>query len=512
MLLSKLLDGILPLGGLPDVEVLGVAADSRRVKPGDLFVAARGGSTDGHQFLPEAAARGALVLAGENPDPGLGLPYLRIPDSRHFLAQAAAAWNGYPSRRLTMIGVTGTDGKTTTSSLIHHLLESAGVLTGLVTSVSARIGKREVDTGFHVTTPDPIDLQALLAEMASAGMTHAVVEVTSHGLAQHRVAACDFDLGVLTNITHEHLDYHGSYRDYLEAKAKLFEGLAHSASKPSGIEQLAVLNRDDESFPVVRGKVAVRMVSYGESPQADVRATQVSAGIEGLSFQLHGPAYQLAVRTPLVGVFNLSNCLAAAAAAIEGLGLPPDRVAAAMDRFPGVPGRMERVEMGQDFLAIVDFAHTPNALQRALETARGLTAGRVIAVFGAAGLRDRAKRRMMPEVSVRLADNTILTAEDPRTESLDEILVEMAAGAEAGGGREGSTFWRVPDRGEAIRQAVRLATPGDIVLVCGKGHEQSMAFGAAEHPWDDRIAMRAALAERLGVEGPPMPPLPTSGR
>jgi len=510
MRLSPLLEGIYPLGGLPDVEILGVAADSRRVKPGDLFIATRGGTTDGHQFLPEAAARGALVLAGENPDPGLGLPYLRVPDSRLFLARAAAAWNGYPSHRLTMIGVTGTDGKTTTSSLLHHLLESAGVPTGLVTSVSARIGKREVDTGFHVTTPDPLDLQALLAEMAGAGMTHAVVETTSHGLAQHRVAACDFDIGVLTNITHEHLDYHGSYRDYLEAKAKLFEGLAHSASKPNGIERLAVLNRDDESFPAVRGRVTVRTASYGESSQADVRATHVAAGIEGLSFRIHGPAYQLAVRTPLLGVHNLGNCLAAAAAAIEGLHLSPGHVAAAIHTFLGVPGRMERVEMGQAFLAMVDFAHTPNALGRVLKAAQGLTAGRVIAVFGAAGLRDRAKRRMMAELSVRLADDTILTAEDPRTESLDEILAEMAAGAEAGGGREGSTFWRVPDRGEAIRQAVRMAAPGDIVLACGKGHEQSMAFGEVEHPWDDRIAMRAALAERLGVEGPPMPRLPTS--
>jgi UDP-N-acetylmuramoyl-L-alanyl-D-glutamate--2,6-diaminopimelate ligase len=272
-----------------------------------------------------------------------------------------------------------------------------------------------------------------------------------------------------------------------------------------------VLNRDDESYAALREKTSVRVVSYGESPEADVRGTEVSAGIEGLSFRIRGPGYQPLAHTPLLGDYNLSNCLAAAAAAIEGLGLHPDDVATAIRTFPGVPGRMERVDLGQDLLAIVDFAHTPNALRRALQATRRLTAGRLIAVFGAAGLRDRAKRRMMGELSIKLADITVLTAEDPRTESLDEILAEMAAGAEAGGGREGTTFWRIPDRGEAIRHAIRLASAGDVVLVCGKGHEQSMAFGDVEHPWDDRVAVRAALAEGLKVDGPPMPRLPTSG-
>ena len=510
MRLSALLRDIAPLGGLPDVEVSGLAADSRRVKPGDLFIATRGGTSDGHRFLPQAAERGAAVLAGETPDPGLGRPYLQVRESRLFLAQLSAAWNGYPGRRLTMLGVTGTDGKTTTASLLHHMLASAGKPTGLITSVRARIGEREVDTGFHVTTPDPLDLQALLAQMADARMGHAVIETTSHGLDQYRVAACDFDLGVLTNITHEHLDYHGSYQAYLEAKAKLFEGLADSASKPAGIDRLAVLNRDDESYAALRVRTSVRVVSYGESPEADVRGTEVSAGIEGLSFRIRGPGYQPLAHTPLLGDYNLGNCLAAATAAIEGLGLHPDDVATAISTFPGVPGRMERVDLGQDFLAVVDFAHTPNALRRALQATRRLTDGRLIAVFGAAGLRDRAKRRMMAGLSIELADFTVLTAEDPRTESLDEILAEMAAGAEAGGGREGTTFWRIPDRGEAIRHGLRLASPGDVVLVCGKGHEQSMAFGDVEHPWDDRVAVRAALAERLEVDGPSMPMLPTS--
>jgi UDP-N-acetylmuramoyl-L-alanyl-D-glutamate--2,6-diaminopimelate ligase len=508
MRLSVLLKGILPLGGLPDVEVAGLTADSRRVEPGFLFVATTGGTTDGHRFLPEAAARGAKALAGEQPDPALGLPYLRVPNSRLFLAQAAAAWNGHPSRRMVMIGVTGTDGKTTTSSLIHHILEQNGIAAGLVTSVGARIGRRQVDTGFHVTTPDPLELQTFLAQMVDAGLAHAVVETTSHGLAQHRVAACDFDLGVLTNVTHEHLDYHGSYAAYLEAKARLFEGLADSPAKPVSVERLAILNRDDSSFDPIRERSSVRVIAYGEDRRADVRAEEVAAGKSEMSFMLVGPSYRLPIRTTLRGVYNLGNCLAAAATAIEGLRMAPEAVARALEQVPGIPGRMELVEAGQPFLAIVDFAHTPNALRRALESVRTMTDGRVVAVLGSAGLRDREKRRMMGEIAARLADFTVLTAEDPRTESLREILEAMAAGARAGGGEEGRTFWRVPDRGDALRQAVRLAGPGDAIVACGKGHEQSMAFGETEYPWDDRLALQAAIAEHLGREGPPMPVLP----
>ncbi len=508
MRLAALLTEIVPIGGAPDVDITGVTADSRRVSAGSLFVALKGGTTDGHRYFVDAAARGAAVLAGEQGDPGLGLPYLQVPDTRLFLARAAAAWNGFPARRMIVIGVTGTDGKTTTSCLLHHILERLGIAAGMVTSVGARIGVKQVDTGFHVTTPDPLELQAFLGQMVEAGMTHAVVETTSHGLAQHRVAGCEFDLGVLTNVTHEHLDYHGSYQAYLEAKARLFAGLAQTAPKPTPIERRAILNRDDSSFEPMRAAASVPIVAYGEDPRADVRAESVSPSRDGLSFTLRGPGYRQPVRTPLLGAYNLSNCLAAAATAIEGLGLPPEPVAEALGSFPGVPGRMELVDAGQPFLAVVDFAHTPNALRRALEAARRLAEGKVIAVFGAAGLRDREKRRMMGEVAAELADLTVLTAEDPRTEPLVGILEEMAAGARSGGGREGETFVRVPDRGDALRHAVRLAGAGDVVIACGKGHEQSMAFGETEYAWDDRTALRAAIAELVGAAGPPMPVLP----
>ena len=510
MRLSTLLKEIVSTPGLPEVEITGLTADSRRVAPGALFVALKGGTTDGHRFFVDAAARGAAALAGEEADPGLGLPYLRVPEPRSFLALAAAAWNGFPARRMIVIGVTGTDGKTTTSSLLHHILERSGIAAGLVTSVGARIGARQVDTGFHVTTPDPIELQAFLAQMVEGGMTHAVIETTSHGLAQHRVDGCEFDLGVLTNVTHEHLDYHGSSQAYLEAKARLFAGLAGSAPKPTSPARRAILNRDDSSFETMRAAASVPVAAYGEDHRADVRAEGPAYSRDGLAFTLVGPGYRREIRTPLLGAYNLSNCLAAAAAAIKGLGLPPQAVTRALGDFPGVPGRMERVDAGQPFVAVVDFAHTPNALRRALEAARRLTGGKVIAVFGAAGLRDREKRRMMGEVAAALADFTVLTAEDPRTESLRGILDEMADGVRRGGGREGETFVRVPDRGDALRHAVRLAGWGDVVIACGKGHEQSMAFGETEYPWDDRTALRAALAEFLGEAGPAMPALPRS--
>lgn len=510
MRLRALLEEVHPTGGLPDLEITGLTADSRSVGPGSLFVAIRGGSTDGHRFLTEAAAKGAAFLAGEDSDPGLRVPYLKVPNSRLFLASAAAAWNDYPARRMVMIGVTGTDGKTTTASLLHHLLETTGHATGLVTSVGARVGGREVDTGFHVTTPDPIALQSFLGEMVAAGLTHAVVETTSHGLSQHRVAACEFDIGILTNVTHEHLDYHGSFDDYLAAKTMLFSGLSEESVKAHGVERVAVLNQDDGSYDSIRSRTGVRVVAYGLAGKGDVQAIDWTSGADGIAFDLAGPGYRVPVRVPILGAYNVANALAAAAAAVEALGVGPSAVGAAMGTFGGVPGRMERVDLGQPFLAVVDFAHTPNALHRALLSARDLSEGRVIAVFGSAGLRDREKRRMMAETSVRLADMTILTAEDPRTESLEAILDRMAEGARHAGATEGETFLRIPDRGEAIRQAAGMAQAGDIVIVCGKGHEQSMAFGDVEHPWDDRLALRAALSERLGRVGPPMPILPTS--
>ncbi len=502
-----------------EVSITGIALDSRAVKPGYLFVAEKGATLDGHDFIPHAIQNGAAGIAGERPIEGLPVPYVRLRDSREALTWLSAAFYDWPGRKLTVIGVTGTDGKTTTTNLIYQILKAAGIRAGMVSTVNAVIGREVLDTGFHVTTPDAHDLQRYLAMMVEAGLTHAVLETTSHGWAQHRADACEFDIGVVTNITHEHLDQHGSYENYRAAKARLFTSLERTAEKSQGNPRLAVLNRDDSSFDFLNGLVRVKSLSYGLDPCADLRATNVALGLNGCDFEAVHSSFRIRLSTPLVGAYNVSNCLAALGACIVGVGVSPEIAIRGVAALAEVPGRMERIELGQPFTAIVDFAHTPNALKVTLEAARALlpeAAGdqrhRVIAVFGSAGLRDREKRRMMAETSAKLADLTILTAEDPRTESLDAILAEMAQGATQAGGREGGTFWRVPDRGEAIRFAVRMARPGDIVLACGKGHEQSMCFGKVEHAWDDRIAMRAALAELLGSSGPAMPYLPTRDR
>ena len=498
------------ISGLPDLKIMALTADSRRVVPGTLFVAVRGSVSDGHHHIFDAVTHGAIVVVGEESDPGLGVPYLRVSDSRMALAHLAAAWHGNPARKLVMIGVTGTDGKTTTVNLIFNILQAAGLSTGMITTVNAVIGDRTLDTGLHVTTPGSLEVQGYLAQMVDEGMTHCVLEATSHGLAQRRVAACDFDVAVVTNITHEHLDYHDTFEAYRQAKSQLFTWLGEGADKVGGPIKTAILNLDDNSYEYLQQITPVRQVTYGQSPEADVTADEAVSSAEGLRFTVRGQGYSLPVHSGLIGSYNLGNCLAAFSAAVLGLGLTPEIAVRGIARLKQIPGRMEVVDLGQPFTALVDFAHTPNGLRQALETARGLIDGRLIAVIGSAGLRDRAKRRMMAEISVELADLTILTAEDPRTEPLEMILDEMAEGALERGGLEGTTFVRIPDRGQALRFAVRQAGPGDLVISCGKGHEQSMCFGEIEYPWDDRVALRAALAERLGVEGPPMPRLPTS--
>jgi len=555
--------------GEADPDITSLTADSRRVTPGTLFIAARGESFDGHDYIRYAVENGAAAIIGERENRELegtegtqgteasspsslsspssfssrfpSIPYIAVSNSRAALAWLAAAWHGFPSRRLVLMGVTGTDGKTTTSTLIHSILTAAGLKAGLISTVSAIIGDETLDTGFHVTTPDALAVQGYLARMVAAGLTHCVLEVTSHGLAQHRVTGCDFDVAVITNITHEHLDYHGTFENYRAAKGTLFESLALSAPKPGGPAKAAVLNVDDSSYEYLHSITRVDRYGYSLKSGADVWAADVRYAPEGLHFRAVGPSFEIPVSTTLVGEYNLSNCLAALTATVSALGLSPEAAQRGIAALKGVPGRMERVDLGQSFTAIVDFAHTPNALRRALETAGGMlltvdakrtesaerrkekisafsarfasavkNKGRIIAVFGSAGLRDLEKRRLMAEVSAELADITVLTAEDPRTESLTAILQVMSEGMRAKGKVEEKSFYRIPDRAEAIRFAVRLAQPGDIVLACGKGHEQSMCFGTTEYPWDDRVAMRAALAELLNVPGPAMQKLPTS--
>jgi len=519
------------LHGDPNVLITGITEDSREVKPGNLFVAYRGVAADGHQFIAGAIRRGAAAVVMEEaegegrgtfPPLSPSFPLVHVPSGREALAHLCAAWQGFPGRRMSMIGVTGTDGKTTTVNLIYHILRAAGHRAGMISTVNAVIGDKVYGTGLHTTTPDSPDLQRYLAEMVAAGTTHAVLEATSEGLAQHRVAACDFDLAVVTNVTHEHLYAHGTFENYREAKAMLFRGLSSAHRKP-GLSKVAVLNADDPSYDYLRHIAADCHLSYALNRDADVATSDIRHSSHALTFAARTPAGDFPVQTPLIGRYNVYNCLAAIGVGVA-LELPVEVMQAGIRALQGIPGRMERIDCGQPFTVIVDFAHTPGALEQALKTVRELAEGRVWVVFGCAGLRDVGKRPMMGELAegrvwvvfgcaglrdvgkrpmmgelaARLADFAVLTAEDPRTEPLEEIMEQIAVGCERGGAREGERYWRIGDRGEAIRFAIERARAADLVLVTGKGHERSMCFGTTEYPWSDQEAVREALKGVLG--------------
>ncbi len=503
---------------LPQLPVAGVEFDSREVTKGSVFVAIEGEYQDGHAYIRSALDRGAVMIAGTQQKWLEMLPdqYVWVDDGRKALAYLAAAYYGFPARRMTVLGVTGTDGKTTTTNLIYQILKQAGFKTGMISTVNAVIGDETVDTGFHVTTPEAPMVQKLLARMVNCGLTHVVLETTSHGLAQQRVAACEYDIGVFTNITHEHLDYHGTYENYVLTKARLISFLAETKSKELGAIRLAVLNKDDQSYPflqkILKGIAgdAVHSISYSRENSADICLLNEAHFPNGLSIELAIRDQKVSIHSNLIGSYNVSNIMAAVGATSIGLDIAPEVISAGIAALPDIPGRMERIDLGQNFTAMVDFAHTPNAIKVTLETARKITKGRIIAIFGSAGLRDREKRKLMAVEGVKQADLCIFTAEDPRTEKLEDILAEMKLAAEKVGGALGKDFFIEPDRGNAIRLGLQLAETDDLVIACGKGHEQSMCFEKTEYLWDDRIAMRAALAELLKIEGPPMPYLPTA--
>ncbi len=521
MRLSDLLAHVPGVQTVPqrDAEITApVSENAATVEVGGVFVARRGANVDGHDLIPQAVTRGAAAVIGERPpdEVACSVPYAQVENGRAALGPLAAAYYGFPSRQLVVIGVTGTDGKTTTCTLIHSILKAAGLPVGLISTVNAVIGDEELPTGLHVTTPPAPDVQRYLARMVRAGLTHVVLEATSHGLAQGRVDGVDFDVAVLTNVTHEHLDFHSTWEEYRAAKARLFSMTAASYRK-AGVPKAAVINADDPSAEVFRHAATGvdRVLSYALEVvrPADIRAEAVEYHPDATRLTLVGPqSLDQPVETALVGAFNVANILAAAGAASVLLDEHPEKLRAALAEgirnMPPIPGRMERINEGQGYLAVVDFAHTPNALRRALETARMMVPPerRVIAIFGSAGLRDREKRRMMAEIGMQLADCVVLTAEDPRTESLAAILNEMAQGCIHAGGVEGENFWRVMDRGRALAFGCSLARQGDLVMACGKGHEQSMCFGEMEYPWDDRAAMRAA------IRGAPLLTLPTANQ
>ncbi|MCL4459864.1 MAG: UDP-N-acetylmuramoyl-L-alanyl-D-glutamate--2,6-diaminopimelate ligase [Chloroflexi bacterium] len=481
------------IGGRTNVEVSRIVADSRLVQPGDLFVAIVGLEHDGHNFALAALARGAVAVVGERQMPlPAHIPQVIVADSRKALALLSAAFYHFPARDLRLIGVTGTDGKTTTVNLICAILETAGHKIGLISTVKAKVGDRLIDARPHTTTPEAPDIQRILAEMRQVGTEYAVIETTSHALDQERTYACDYDVAVITNVTHEHFDYHGTYERYLTAKAKLFQSLRSSYRKPN-TPKVSVLNRDDPSFAVLSRIETDLILSYGLEAGAEVRATDITFTPSRTQFVLRSPEGSFPIDSRLLGVFNVYNILAAVSVAIAQE-VPQEAVQEGVHAFKGVEGRMEEVDCGQDFRVIVDFAHTPNALRQVLELARRLTQGRVIAVFGCTGLRDRTKRPIMGEIAARLAEVIVLTTEDPRTEDPRDIMAEIAVGCERVGRREGVDYQRIVDRAEAIAFALRSARSGDVVIITGKGHERTMIVGSTDFPWSDQEIVRKVLS------------------
>jgi len=497
------------LARLPDARVVAgqpgpaaaVSYDSRRVVPGALFVAVPGFETDGHRYLDDALRRGANVLVVQADRESLwaplasrtGVAIVAVPDTRRALAQVAAAFYGEPARKLGVVGVTGTDGKTTTVHLIAHLLAQAGRPAGFMSSVAFRSDGEAMLNKTHMTTLEAPEIQERLAQMVDAGLRYAVLEASSHGLALHRLDECAFDVAVFTSLSSDHLDFHGTREEYRAAKGRLFQMLDESDAK-DGVAKAAVVNADDPASGYFRSLTRARTVTYGIEALADVRAEAIAH--DGLSTRFRLVTAQGGADVPvgLAGRYNVYNCLAAAAAALsQGVGLEDG--ARGLASFPGVPARLEEIATGQPFRVVVDFASTPEALRRVLETVRPVTEGRLIVVFGCAGERDPGRREGMGRAAGELADFALLTNEDPRREDPDAIIEAIAAALRQAGREEQRDFVRVPDRREAIRRAFQYAEPGDTVLLAGKGTEPSIVIGTEHVPWDERAVVRELLEE-----------------
>jgi UDP-N-acetylmuramoyl-L-alanyl-D-glutamate--2,6-diaminopimelate ligase len=476
------------------VPVNGITYDSRTAAPGSLFVALRGAAFDGHWFIGTALERGATTILAEEPVPD---PRARcvvvVPDSRAALAQIAATFYDNPSHAVGLIGVTGTKGKTTTSFLIEAILGQT-IETGLIGTVDLKVGARRWRNPIHQTTPESLDVQRLLHEMVAARVEWAILETSSHALVNHRVERCAYDIAVITNVTHEHLDFHGTYENYLAAKGELLARIAPPAMKGGRWPRGAIINRDDPGAASLLGRtVGAPEWTYGLGADADIRATDITANEDGLAFLLTSPWGVFRIQTPLLGRFNIYNALAAAGACLLA-GVPPETVARGLADFAGVPGRVQRIDAGQPFLTVVDFAHNADSLEQILTLLRGVTAGKLVAVFGSAGERDVTKRAQMGAVCARLADAAIFTDEDPRSEDPLAILREIAAGAANVGWTEGREYTLVPDRRAAIVRAIARAAPGDTILLAGKGHENTMVYADRTIAWDEATEARLALA------------------
>jgi len=490
MKLRELLSGseLEQVTGPTDVQIQSVVYDSRKATPGSLFFALQGEKLDGTKFVNDAVGRGAIAVASSRPRPeslsgevtwvefGRG-------SERRGLSQVAANWYGNPARALRLIGVTGTNGKTTTTFLVDSILRAAGHTTGLIGTTGYRTPKES--RAAVNTTPESLDLQQMFHEVRDAGGTHVVLEVSSHALAMERLWGCRFAVAVFTNLTRDHLDYHGTFEEYFAAKRRLFEGTG------AGAPDLAVINSDD-AYSASLDRMARRTLTYGLSERADVTARKLELSFQGLAFTAQTPAGNIEVRSSLVGRINVYNILAAIGAAL-GLGISAAKISEGVARLDLVPGRFQTIDQGQPFLVVVDYAHTDDALRNLIRTARELgPQARIITLFGAGGERDRTKRPLMGEAAGSLSDLVVLTSDNPRGEDPLRIINDVAVGLQ----RVNATYRVEPDRGLALAAALEEARPGDIVLLAGKGHEAYQVLAQGTIEFDDREKAREILRRK----------------
>jgi UDP-N-acetylmuramoyl-L-alanyl-D-glutamate--2,6-diaminopimelate ligase len=477
------------VAGTPPSDVRGVSADSRRVGPGECFVAVPGFRQDARRFVPDAVARGATLVVTEGEAlPGLSVAQVLVPSARRALASLAAAYHGRPSRDLTLVGITGTNGKTTTSYLVEALLRARGDATGILGTIQYVIAGEA--RAASQTTPEALEIEAMLDEMRARGVRGVAMEVSSHALALARVEELAFDVALFTNLTQDHLDFHGTLDEYRRAKRHLFELLAASP-KP---RRTAVVNADDPAGAAMVAGLDVDVLTFGLGAGARIRAARYASSLDGIRMEVQTPRGPLTLVSPLIGEHNVMNLLGAVGTGLA-LDLPPAEIARALGEVQTVPGRFEQVRAGQPFLVVVDYAHTPDALERVLTTARRITPGRLGVVFGCGGDRDRGKRPIMGEIAARLADRAWVTSDNPRSERPEAIIDEVAAGVRRVWA-DPARYAMVPERHLAIRAALLWARAGDTIVIAGKGHETYQIVGPDVLPFDDRDVARRILAER----------------
>jgi UDP-N-acetylmuramoyl-L-alanyl-D-glutamate--2,6-diaminopimelate ligase len=508
MELRKLLEGveIKRITGETLREIEGIAYHSKQVGKGFLFAAIHGLELDGHQFIGEAIQRGAEVVVLEKEQEIFNRAMILVPNSRQALAKISSNFYGDPSSQVKLVGITGTNGKTTTAYLLESIFKKAGYAVGVIGTINYRFGKKTASA--PNTTPGSLDLQRILWEMAREGVSHVIMEVSSHGLDLDRVFGCQFDSVIFTNFTSEHLDYHKTLKQYFESKKKLFSDILMKSRKTG---RFAVTNHDDPKGEEIVNGIDLPIIRYGLGPSCDISADQMISTFEGLSCQIKTPKGDFPIHSKLIGGFNLYNILAAVSTGMA-MDIPLRTLKDGVEELKGVPGRFERVENRRGIQVIVDYAHTHDALERVLSGLKNIlrsgpqSDGKIITVFGCGGDRDRTKRPLMGEVTGRFSDLTILTSDNPRTEDPLAIMDEVEKGFkslplrelsrdEIGSWRSRKGYIKIPDRRGAIQMAIRLAKPLDTILIAGKGHEDYQIIGKKKFPFDDRIEARKALEE-----------------